>query len=83
MDRGISRVEVRVDEGPWNEAAIADPLGPQTWVQWRWAWRADAPGRHTLTVRATDGDGVVQESQVTRPDPDGARGYHSIAVQVD
>jgi DMSO/TMAO reductase YedYZ molybdopterin-dependent catalytic subunit len=81
MDRGISRVEVQVDDGPWNEATLATPLGPQTWVQWKWPWTA-VPGRHTFTARATDGDGNVQESRVTPPDPDGARGYPMRAVQV-
>ncbi len=83
MDRGVSKVEIRVDEGEWSPATLATPLGPQTWVQWRFAWKADAAGRHTFWVRATDGAGVPQEERVTRPDPDGARGYHSVPVQVD
>ena len=82
MDRGVSKVEVRVDEGEWRPATLTSPLAPQTWVQWRFAWPAVA-GRHTFWVRATDGEGVVQEERVTRPDPDGARGYHSVSVQVD
>ena len=81
MDRGVSRVEVQVDDGEWQETTVSTPLGPQTWVQWRFAWTA-VPGRHTFTVRATDGDGVVQDARVTPPAPDGARGYHSVAVQV-
>jgi DMSO/TMAO reductase YedYZ molybdopterin-dependent catalytic subunit len=80
-DRGISRVEVRVDGGDWQDATIATAIGPQTWVQWKLAWQATA-GEHTLTVRATDGTGEVQTDMVTRPDPDGARGYHQIAVSV-
>ena len=82
MDRGVSKVEVQVDDGAWQPATLAAPLGPQTWVQWRHAWPAVA-GRHTFRVRATDGDGVVQEERVTPPDPDGARGYHQVSVQVD
>jgi hypothetical protein len=82
MDRGVSGVEVRVDDGAWQPATLATPLGPQTWVQWRFAWTAEV-GRHTFTVRATDGAGVPQEDRVTRPDPDGARGFHSVSVQVD
>ena len=82
MDRAISKVEVRVDDGEWTPATLTAPLGPQTWLQWRFTWPAVA-GRHTLWVRATDGEGVVQEERVTRPDPDGARGYHSVSVQVD
>jgi DMSO/TMAO reductase YedYZ molybdopterin-dependent catalytic subunit len=81
MDRGISRVEVRVDDGPWQEARLAEAIGPQTWVQWRFDAPLD-PGAHNLYVRATDGDGVVQEERRTAPAPDGARGYHGILVQV-
>ena len=80
-DRGISKVEVAVDGGDWQEATLATAIGPQTWIQWKWAWQA-TPGDHELAVRATDGTGEVQTSQVTRPDPDGARGYHRVAVRV-
>ena len=68
MDRGVSKVEVRVDDGPWEPATLATPIGPQTWVQWRHAWTS-APGRHAFAVRATDGAGVVQEDRVTPPGP--------------
>lgn len=80
-DRGISSVEVRVDEGSWQRATLATELSPATWVQWMWTWPAEA-GPHVVEVRATDGDGVVQTAQSTPPDPDGARGHHRIAVQV-
>ncbi|HEX5826913.1 MAG TPA: molybdopterin-dependent oxidoreductase [Candidatus Limnocylindrales bacterium] len=80
-DRGITGVEVRVDDGPWQAAQVATPIGPQTWVQWKLAWAA-TPGEHVLTVRATDGTGEVQTDEVTRPDPDGARGHHAITVRV-
>jgi DMSO/TMAO reductase YedYZ molybdopterin-dependent catalytic subunit len=81
MDRGISRVEVRVDDGSWQEARLAEAIGPQTWVQWRFDAQLD-PGAHNLHVRATDDTGTVQEERRTPPDPDGARGYHAILVQV-
>lgn len=80
-DRGIRAVEVRVDDGPWRPATIVGEVGPASWVQWRLAWDA-TPGRHELRVRATDGTGEVQTDRVTRPDPDGARGHHTIAVDV-
>jgi DMSO/TMAO reductase YedYZ molybdopterin-dependent catalytic subunit len=80
-DRGISRVEVRVGDGDWQNATIATPIGPQTWVQWKWTWQA-TPGEHVIAVRATDGAGEVQTDQRTPPDPDGARGYHTIGVRV-
>ena len=80
-DRGISRVELSVDDGPWQEAVLAGAIGPQTWVQWKLPVEL-AAGRHTVRVRATDGTGVPQEDRFTPPDPDGARGYHAIAVDV-
>jgi DMSO/TMAO reductase YedYZ molybdopterin-dependent catalytic subunit len=81
-DRGIEKVEVSVDGGDWQAATLATEIGPQTWVQWRWTWGA-TPGNHILEVRATDGTGETQTAQATPPPPDGARGHHQIAVQVD
>lgn len=79
--RGVARVEVRVDDGPWRAAALAAPLSEATWVQWRLAWDA-TPGDHVIRVRATDGSGETQTAEATRPDPDGARGHHAIRVTV-
>jgi hypothetical protein len=50
-------------------------------VQWRFDAPLD-PGAHNLYVRATDDEGTVQEEGRTPPNPDGARGYHAILVQV-
>jgi hypothetical protein len=80
-DRGIAGVEVQVDDLAWTPAEISTPISDATWVQWLYRWGA-APGQHTLRVRATDGDGNVQTDQVTRPAPDGARGLHTIQVNV-
>ncbi len=80
-DRGVAAVEVQVDEGSWEPAELSLAISDATWVQWRYLWSATA-GDHLLQVRATDGTGMVQESRVTRPPPDGARGYHSVQVSV-
>jgi DMSO/TMAO reductase YedYZ molybdopterin-dependent catalytic subunit len=80
-DRGVSRVEVQVDGGSWNEAEMSTPISDATWVQWLYRWDA-SPGQHTLSVRATDGTGEVQTDQVTGAAPDGARGHHTISVNV-
>jgi hypothetical protein len=80
-DRGISAVEVQVDDGAWAPAELSAPISAATWVQWLYRWDAPA-GDHTLRVRATDGTGEVQTATVTEPAPDGARGYHTITVKV-
>ncbi|MFI8961662.1 molybdopterin-dependent oxidoreductase [Streptomyces sp. NPDC053493] len=79
--RGISRVEVRVDDGPWQTARLAAEDSADTWRQWVHTWQA-APGRHHLTVRATDGTGAVQTARTAGTMPDGATGLHTISVNV-
>ncbi|MFP3464801.1 molybdopterin-dependent oxidoreductase [Leifsonia sp. SIMBA_070] len=78
---GVSAVHVSVDDGPWQEATLADAISPDTWRQWRYAWDA-APGAHTLRVRATDAKGLVQTSTVRDVVPDGATGLHTVQVTV-
>ena len=78
---GIAKVEVRVDEGPWREATLGDALGPDAWRQWALAWPA-TPGRHTLRVRATDASGATQTDVKAPPVPDGATGWHEVAVTI-
>ena len=79
--RGISAVEVSVDNGPWHAARLAAADGIDTWRQWMWAWDA-VPGLHSLRARATDGTGVTQTSQEDPPFPDGASGWDSVVVTV-
>ena len=79
--RGITRVEVQVDNEPWQAAQLGETASANTWVQWLYRWDAPA-GRHHLRVRATDGTGQTQTAQVQRPEPDGATGYHTRTVTV-
>ena len=79
--RGISKVEVQVDDGPWETARLAAVPSIDTWRQWAYAWTATA-GKHRLTVRATDNAGQTQTDAISPPDPDGATGWHSVQVTV-
>lgn len=79
--RGISRVEISVDRGPWQRARLARPLSLDTWRLWSFAWDA-IPGAHTLQVRATDGAGQLQRIGKRQPFPSGATGWHIIPVEV-
>lgn len=80
--RGLSRVEVSTDGGPWRPAELApDLLGPDAWRPWSWRWQA-ATGTHTLSVRATDGRGLTQPGQPRGVLPDGATGWHTVVVVV-
>ncbi|MDH4143081.1 MAG: molybdopterin-dependent oxidoreductase, partial [Chloroflexota bacterium] len=79
-DRGISRVEVSIDD-TWYDATLSQPISDATWVQWVLPWDATA-GRHTIRVRATDGNGDVQTESRTPPAPDGARGWDVVSLNV-
>jgi len=80
--RGIDKVEVRVDDGPWQTATLAGTVSVDTWRQWYWRWQATS-GKHTLTVRATDSTGATQTEREAPPAPDGATGWHSVTVEVE
>ena len=79
--RGIAKVEVQIDGGPWHEASLADALSTDTWRQWVYRWEA-TPGQHRLRVRATDGTGALQDGHDQPPGPSGATGYHTVDVDV-
>jgi DMSO/TMAO reductase YedYZ molybdopterin-dependent catalytic subunit len=79
--RGIDKVEVRVDGGPWAQARLADVDTIDTWRQWVLEWDG-TPGRHALEVRATDATGAVQPEARVTPFPQGATGWHSVVITV-
>lgn len=72
---GVGKVEIRIDDGPWNAAELGEAASKNTWVQWRYQWVA-TPGEHVVGVRAYDVTGQLQVETPSRPDPDGATGYH-------
>lgn len=80
-DRGISRVEVRVDQGPWVAAGLRSPLSPLTWVIWRYDWPFQA-GEHNFTVRCVDGRGVAQIVTEAPSYPSGATGLHELKKRI-
>jgi len=78
---GVSKVEVRVDGGPWQQATLATDASIDTWRQWHWTW--DAPrGNHVLQVRVTDDKGNAQVESSAPPAPNGATGLHTVNVKV-
>jgi len=82
-DRGISRVEVSDDDGEtWDDAKIIYPGTKLTWALWSYDWKPDGADDYTLVVRATDGEGEVQELEEDRGWFSGVTGFHKIVVDV-
>ncbi|HYI62794.1 MAG TPA: molybdopterin-dependent oxidoreductase [Acidimicrobiales bacterium] len=80
-NRGVAKVEVRIDRQEWQEAELGRVSSDDTWVQWHLAWEA-TPGDHVIEVRATDGAGRTQGAARVDPIPDGAEGWHTRDVSV-
>ncbi len=80
-DKGIAKVEVQVDGGPWMTAELGQVLSKDTWCEWMVPWSA-TKGSHTLRVRATDKSGYTQTSAQSDPEPNGATGWHTRKVTV-
>jgi len=74
-DRGVSRVEVSLDEGQsWAEAELEAALNaPYTWVRWRFPY--EAAEDFEMWLRVTDGEGTVAPEERQSPLPDGATGW--------
>jgi hypothetical protein len=74
---GIAAVEYRLDGRPWQRADLGRVPGDDTWVQWSGTVTAP-PGRHSVTVRATDRSGYTQTPVRADVVPDGATGWHRV-----
>ena len=82
-DRGISRVELSFDDGQtWSEAEIYYSGGNLAWSLWKAPWTPAAVGDYALVVRATDGEGDVQEWEEDRGPFSGVSGLHRINLRV-
>ena len=82
-NRGISKVEMSFDDGEtWRDARLDYPGTKLTWALWSCDWHPEKTGYHALIVRATDGDGKLQEYDEKRPFTSGVTGFHRITVQI-
>jgi hypothetical protein len=78
---GIKAVEVSLDGGGWESAEIGNAETVDSWVQWATSLTLES-GDHTLRVRATDLDGLVQTGAEADVLPDGATGWHTVRFSV-
>ena len=81
-NRGISKVEVRIDESDWIEAELGKVLSQLSWVQWKITWEPPVAAGYTIRVRATDGTGELQDETELAPAPNGASGWHTISSRI-
>ncbi|WP_280306748.1 molybdopterin-dependent oxidoreductase [Nocardia neocaledoniensis] len=79
--RGVTGVEVQIDDGDWQPARLSTEVSIDTWRQWAFDWDA-TPGQHTLRARSIDTTGQPQTAVEQDVVPDGATGYPTLTIQV-
>ena len=80
---GIEKVQVRIDNGDWQEAELSEELTSDTWRQWRCEHTGLSADTHTVSVRAIDLDGNVQTSERRPAIPGAATGLHERQFTVE
>lgn len=81
--RGITKVELRIgSEDRWVEATLDPPFADGAWRFWRYEWTPDRAGSYPVAVRATDGEGTLQEARMAPTLPDGASGYDGTSYTI-
>jgi DMSO/TMAO reductase YedYZ molybdopterin-dependent catalytic subunit len=75
--RSISMVEVSFDRGDtWQQARLSEALSANAWQLWSHEFVSDEPGVKRIIVRATNGDGELQDETHREALPDGSTGWH-------
>ena len=82
QNRGVRAVEVRIDDAAWQPAELGASYSNETWRLWSFPWQPKSPGKHTITVRATDNTGAAQTADRVGTVPDGATGWHTVNFTV-
>ena len=81
QQRGVAKVQVRIDDGEWQNTNLGPDVGIDYWRQWYLPWDAK-PGLHRLSVRAVDRQGEIQGSKRATPFPSGSSGIQEVVVTV-
>jgi DMSO/TMAO reductase YedYZ molybdopterin-dependent catalytic subunit len=64
----LSSVEIKVDDGPWEEAQIDPQSTKYSWKLFTYDWRNPSRGEHTIVSRVTDENGQVQATAEQMPE---------------
>ena len=59
----LRSVEVKVDDGAWQQASIDSGQSKYAWKLFTYEWKGASPGEHTIVSRATDVNGGVQPTR--------------------
>lgn len=75
--RGVVRVQVSVDDGPWQEATMGPQVNVDYWRQWYFGWQTTGQGMHSARARVIYGDNKVQTAVRAGVYPNGSSGIEA------
>lgn len=83
--RGISAVQISVEDGPWENVILKPAMSKYSWNLWAYKLESRAGSDVTVKIRAVERNGDVQQKGgwLARAYPDGVDGYHTIRVTDD
>ncbi|MDT8397887.1 MAG: sulfite oxidase [Pseudomonadales bacterium] len=64
----LDRVEISIDDGPWQQANIEPGASKYSWKLFSLDWHKASPGEHTLVSRVIDANGQVQATAAEMPE---------------
>lgn len=64
----LRSVEVKIDNGPWQQAEIDPASTKYSWKLFNFNWQNAGSGEHTIVSRVTDVTGQVQATQDQMPE---------------
>ena len=64
----LRSVEVKIDNGPWQQAEIDPASSKYSWKLFNYTWRGASYGEHTIVSRVTDVTGQVQATADQMPE---------------
>ncbi|MBM88906.1 MAG: sulfite oxidase [Gammaproteobacteria bacterium] len=64
----LERVEVKIDDGPWETAQLNPRNTKYSWKLWGYDWDNPSPGEHTLVSRVIDVNGNIQPTAAELPE---------------
>jgi DMSO/TMAO reductase YedYZ molybdopterin-dependent catalytic subunit len=56
----LRSIEVKIDDGPWQQATIDPQASRYSWKPFYFDWQGASPGEHTIVSRVTDANGHTQ-----------------------
>ena len=78
----VVKVELRIDNGPWQPTTLDYFAKQDVWTLWHFDWQADL-GAHALQARCTTASGAMSEDNPEGSDPlSGYDGSMAISVSV-